>query len=96
MANPHVVQLLCCAAEEYHVAYLSPVLALLWLFSKVPSNRSIMIKKGVVGTAAARLSRYADAGKKKGVTKRKGSAEKMEAGEQSLCALTMLAAICFG
>ena len=78
------------------MAYLSPVLALLWLFSRVPSNRSIMIKKGVVGTAAGRLGRYADAGKKKGVLKRKGIGERMDSSEQALCALTMLAALCFG
>ncbi|GMH70440.1 hypothetical protein TL16_g05407 [Triparma laevis f. inornata] len=57
-ASPHIIQLLTCAAESYHVAYLSPVLALLWLFAKVPSNRSIMLRNGVVGVCVKRLRNY--------------------------------------
>ncbi|GMH67124.1 hypothetical protein TrLO_g1853 [Triparma laevis f. longispina] len=92
-ASPHIIQLLTCAAESYHVAYLSPVLALLWLFAKVPSNRSIMLRNGVVGVCVKRLRNYS--GKRSGVGKRKGKGKGLDVKEQSLCALTLLSGVCF-
>ena len=91
-ADPHMVQLLCCAAESYHVEHLSPVMALCWLFAKVPANRSIMLRLGVVGICIKRLKNYADVVKKK---KRKGVGSRMIVNEQSLVALTMLSTIIF-
>jgi hypothetical protein len=98
--NPHLLELLCCCAEEYHVDYLSPVLALLWLFAKIPSNRSILLRRGVLGTSIGRLKRYSDLVKRKGLEKRKGIGVRAGKGssrvnEQTLCALTLLAGLCF-
>ncbi|GMH46537.1 hypothetical protein TrRE_jg3560, partial [Triparma retinervis] len=91
-ADPHMVQLLCCAAESYHVEHLSPVMALCWLFAKVPANRSIMLRLGVVGICIKRLKSYADVVKRK---KRKGVGSRMIVNEQSLVALTMLSTMIF-
>jgi len=96
--NPSVLELLCCAASEFHVDYLSPVLALLWLFGKIPHNRAVLLRRGVVGGSVARMKRYTDLVKRKGVDKRKGNQACRGDGkvsEQTLCALTMLAGLCF-
>lgn len=90
--DPSLVQLLCCAAENYHVEHLSPVMALAWLMAKIPANRSIMLRLGVVGICIRRLKSYADVVKKK---KRKGVGNKMVVSEQSLVALTMLCGLLF-
>lgn len=116
--SPHLLQLLCCAAEEFHVEHLSPVspppeprkargppsntlrpppqvLAILWLFSKIPPNRSALLRAGVVGVSVRRMKRYTDLVRRKGLDRRKGVGRGMRVGEQGLCALTMLAGMCF-
>ncbi|GMH70577.1 hypothetical protein TrST_g14047 [Triparma strigata] len=91
--SPHIIQLLTCASESFHVEYLSPVLSLMWLFSRIPSNRGLLIKKGVVGICIKRLKKWTS--DKKGVGKKKGKEKEKEVKEQALCALTMLAGVCF-
>ncbi len=93
--NPHLLQTLCCAVEHYHVEYLSPVLALLWLFAKVKVNRGLLIQRGVVGMSIKRLNRYADLMKRKGLDKRKGVGIGMDVGQQTLCSLTLLVGVLF-
>ena len=92
--NPHLLELFCCAAEEYHVSLLSPVLALIWIFAKIDSNRAILLRRGVVGTVVGRLKRYTDLVKRKGLDKRKGSGGG-SVDEQTLCALSLVAGMCF-
>jgi hypothetical protein len=71
------------------------VLAILWLFSKIPPNRSTLLRAGVVGVSVRRMKRYTDLVRRKGLDRRKGVGRGMRVGEQGLCALTMLAGMCF-
>lgn len=93
--NPMLLHLLCCAATDYHVEYLTPVLALLWLFAHIDTNRAIMIRQGVVGTAIKRLKNYANVNRRKPDERKKGVGLKLDSRRQALCALTFISALCF-
>ena len=90
--NPHLLQLLCCALEDLHIDYLSPVLALIWLFSKIKSNRAQFLKHGVVSVANKRMKFRSNILKKK---LKKGIGKRTKIDQQTHVCLTMLANICF-
>ena len=90
--SPQLIQLLCCALEDLHIDYLSPICSLIWIFSKIKTNRAIFIKHGVVNTAMKRLKFKQTIMKKRLL---KGVGKTMKTEQQHHVCLTMLAGLFF-